>query len=130
MKLFKKIFLVLSLSFVGLIALASCSNVSNSYCRKINDAAHDSENISVEDAKAALGDECLDFTSKEILAGNGALIGIKGMTKDNYLEKITNADPHDEFEVIMITVAGNKCVGATYQTMSLSQIKSYLKIKD
>lgn len=120
----------MAFAFVGLVALASCSNVSKSYCNKINEAAYNSENITAEEAKSALGDECLDLTSSQILAGNGALIGIKGLTKDDYSDKIKNADPHDKFEVIMIAVANDKCVSATYQTMSLSELKSILKIKE
>ena len=128
MKLFKKVFASLSIAFLGLIVLASCSSVTHSYSQKINDAAYNKEYVTVEDARKELGDECIDFTSKVILDGYGALVGIKGLNKDNYLDKIKNGDPHDKYDVIMISVIDDKCMGSTFQEMSLLELQAFLKI--
>ena len=128
MKLFKKVFASLSIAFLGLIVLASCSSVTNSYSQKINDAAYNKEYVTVEDARKELGDECIDLTSKVILDGTGTLVGIKGLNKDNYLDKIKNGDPHVKYDVIMISVIDDKCIGSTFQEMSILELQAILKI--
>ena len=111
MKNFKRVLLSLVLVFVALIALASCSKVSQSYADKINNNYQNKTNIvTYEEAKEALGDECIDIT----VAKTGKLVAVKGLNKDNYKEKLQAADADTKFSFIVITVVQGNCSNALY----------------
>ena len=114
MRKFRNVLLSLALAFVFVLTLASCSKVSQSYADKINEAAKTEEKITYADAKDALGDECWDIT----FLGNGVLYAVKGykntMTAEELDKKFSEADENTKFEVIIITVAAEKCLSANY----------------
>ena len=60
-----------------MLALASCSNISESYAEKINKAAEAGEHYTLEKVKEDLGDEAVDIT----VVGSGVLQQNK---QDNY----------------------------------------------
>ena len=116
MKKFVKVLALLACSLAFVFALASCSNVSQSYADKINEAAKNNEHISYDDAVDALGDECVDFTLAVLNNHTGALIAVKGVKKDEYEAKVKNAtaEEAEKLEAIIIVVLLDKCTSATY----------------
>lgn len=118
----KKILLSLAVAFAFVITLASCSKVSQSYADKINEAAKTDEKITYEDAKSALGDELLIDIA-------GQMIAVKGLTKDNYKEKLENADENTKFSVIMVNTLLGNCVSATYAEFTVKDVKAKLGIE-
>lgn len=111
----KKIFKGLTIAFamVGLLVLASCSKVSQSYADKINKAAEKGENISLVDVRKALGDDALDVT----MLGSGVIIAVKGhsLKSEEDWEKLGNEiGDDDEIEVIAVTILANKATSAKY----------------
>ena len=110
MKKLKRIFLAIALCFVTVITLASCSKVSKSYADKINNAYQAGNALTYEDVVNELGDECIDST----IAKNGLLTAVKGLTKENYKEKLNAASSDTKFEFITITVVQGKCTYAHY----------------
>jgi len=118
----KKILLSLAVAFAFVITLASCSKVSQSYADKINEAAKTDEKITYEDAKSALGDELLIDIA-------GQMIAVKGLTKDNYKEKLENADENTKFSVIMVNTLLGNCVSATYGEFTVKDVKAKLGVE-
>ena len=118
----KKILLSLAVAFAFVITLASCSKVSQSYADKINEAAKTEEKITYEDAKSALGDELLIDIA-------GQMIAVKGLTKDNYKEKLENADENTKFSVIMVNTLLGNCVSATYAEFTVKDLKAKLGVE-
>ena len=118
----KKVLLGLALAFVCVVTLASCSKVSQSYADKINEAAKTEEKITYEDAKSALGDEVLVDIA-------GQMIAVKGLTKDNYKEKLDNADENTKFSVIMVNTLLGNCVSATYAEFTVKEVKAKLGVE-
>jgi len=126
MRKFRNVLLSLALAFVFVLTLASCSKVSQSYADKINEAAKTEEKITYADAKDALGDECWDIT----FLGSGFLYAVKGykstMTAEELDKKFSEADENTKFEVIVITVAAEKCVSANYFSGTGAEIEAKL----
>lgn len=127
MRKFRNVLLSLALAFVFVLTLASCSKVSQSYADKINEAAKTEEKITYADAKDALGDECWDWTASGL---TGFLYAVKGykstMTAEELDKKFSEADENTKFEVIVITVAAEKCVSANYFSGTGAEIEAKL----
>lgn len=111
----KKFFKALTVAFamVGLLVLASCSKVSQSYADKINKAAEKGENISLVDVRKALGEDALDGT----VLGTGFIVSVKGHSlnsEDDWKKLATEVGDDDEIEVIVVTILANKATAAKY----------------
>lgn len=115
----KKILLSLAVAFAFVITLASCSKVSQSYADKINEAAKTEEKITYDEAKEALGDELVFDVA-------GQMIAVKGITKENYKEKLNEADGDTKFSVIMVNTLLGKCVSASYAEFTANEVKAKL----
>lgn len=122
MNTIKKVLLGLALAFVCVVTLASCSKVSQSYADKVNNAAKDGEYVTYETAKNDLGDEVLVDIA-------GQMIAVKGLTKDNYKEKLDNADENTKFSVIMVNTLLGNCVSATYAEFTVKEVKAKLGVE-
>ncbi len=91
-------------------ALASCSNVSEKYANKINDAAKDKKNLTYEEVMDDLGDEAIDMTFAN--HNGGWIVAVKGVTSEEDLqEKIEN---DEEIEGIVVTIVAGKAISAKY----------------
>ena len=111
---------IISLALVVIMlvcALASCSNISESYAEKINEAAKNKEYYSLEDVKDDLGEDIVDLT----ILGNGVVIAVKGCSSIEDLEaKIENGDT---VKGIVITFVLEKATAAVYKEISSEDLK-------
>lgn len=105
----KKILMALVLVFT-LVALCSCSKVSQKYADKINEAAKSGEHYTLADVLDDLGDEAINKTDR--FTNTGVVIAVKGVKSKEDLEAKWDAD--EEFEGLIITFAGGKAMTATY----------------
>lgn len=119
MKILKRVLLGFALTSLMVFTLASCSKVSKSYADKINEAAKTEEKITYEEAKDAFGDELL-------LDVAGQMVAVKGLTKENYKEKLNEADGDTKFSVIVVTTLLGKCTSATYFEFTSNEVKAKL----
>ena len=126
MKKISKIVVSLVLVFVALITLASCSNVSQSYADKINNAAEKKEYVKVEDTKSALGDEYFEL----LIANSGVVLAVKGFKNTDYKDllaldnKLDELDKDSKVSCIIITVLAGNCTGAIYISGSASEVEA------
>ncbi|MBR6071255.1 MAG: hypothetical protein IKP77_00300 [Acholeplasmatales bacterium] len=125
MKKIRRILVGLALVFVALITLASCSKVSQSYADKINKAAENGENYTVETVRSDLGDEAIEV----LVLNTGVIAAVKGYNKDNYKEKLDAADENTKFEFIVITFVAGKATAAAYNSGTAAQVKAALASK-
>ena len=115
----KKFFrgMLAAIACFGLILLVSCSNVSQSYADKINNAAKDGEAISLDQVRKDLGDDRAEI----IFAGSGAIIAVKGCKS---LEDIkTKVDNGEDVEGIIVTILLNKATSAEYRKITTNDLK-------
>ena len=112
MKKIISMLLVCVLLVGSMFALASCSNISESYAEKINNAAKEGEKYTLEQVKEDLGDEAVDIT----IAGNGVVIAVKGCTSLDELED--KLDNGEKLQGIVVTFVFGKATSATYKEIS------------
>ncbi len=119
----KKIVSLILVCILMVGVLASCgSNVSESYAKKINDAAKDKEALTYEDVIKDLGDEAIDLTADIPFVGRGGvIIAVKGVKSQEDLEKLV--DEGKEVKGIVITIAGGKATGAKYGEINEDSFK-------
>ncbi len=93
--------------------LASCgSNVSESYAKKINDAAKDKKHITYAEVMEDLGEEAISMVIGTEGYESGLIIAVKGVKSKEDLEKLV--DEGDEVKGIVVTIAVGKATGAKY----------------
>lgn len=117
----KKIFKGLTIAFamVGLLVLASCSKVSQSYADKINKAAEKGEHITLSEVRKDLGDEALEAVDS-LITKSGIIIAVKGCKSIDDLK--AKADEGKDVEGIVITIALDKATAAKYGKISAEDI--------
>ena len=120
MKLLKRISLALVACFT--FVLASCG-VSQGYADKINDAAAEKNYVLVEDAKKALGDDCIEA----LVLNTGFIAQVKGCKTKEELDKVINEGK--TAKGIIIVVVGGKCMGAAYGEINEQMIKDAMSGK-
>lgn len=125
MKKIRRVLLSLALVFVALITLASCSKVSQSYADKINKAAENGENYTVETVRSDLGNEAIEV----LVLNTGVIAAVKGYNKDNYKEKLDSADENTKFDFIVITFLAGKATAAAYGSGTAAEVKAALASK-
>lgn len=122
MKKLKNILVGFAICFAFVFMLASCSNATKSYSDKINEAYQSGTAITYDEAVKALGDECIDLTKGTESSRSGMLIAVKGMTKDNYEEKIRNASSDSKFDSIAITVVQGRCTYSHFASQTAGEV--------
>ena len=108
--------LLVCVPLVGcVVAMASCSKVSESYAEKINKAAEKDEHYTVDKVLDDLGDEAIDDFYSSLLK-SGIIIAVKGC--ENYDEIEDKWDDGKEVKGIVITIAGGKAIKAEYRVIT------------
>ena len=97
--------------------LASCSNVSASYSKKINKAAESGDCITYEQVKEDLGEDAVDIT----LLKSGAIIAVKGCRSISDIEEKIKSGK--TVKGIVITVAFGNATKAEYKEITNSDLK-------
>lgn len=99
------------------MALASCSNVSESYAKKINKAAEDKEYYTLDEVKEDLGDEAVEIT----FLGAGVVIAVKGCTSlDDLKEQVKDGKT---VKGIIVTILAGKATAAKYTEITEDDLK-------
>ena len=109
----KKLFAFFAL-LVALVGLVGCSNVSQSYADKINDAASNKEHYTYEEVLKDLGDEAQDWTVTVLGSTNGSIYAIKGVTTKEEFEKLVEEEK--DTECLIVVIVNNKAISAKYST--------------
>ena len=113
----KKIISLILVAVLLVCTLASCSNISESYAEKINEAAKEKDYYTYEEVKDDLGDDIVDIT----IAGNGVIIAVKGCASvEDINAKLENGDT---VKGIVVTVVLGKATGAAYREIKAEDLK-------
>ena len=98
-------------------SLASCSNVSQSYADKINKAAENKENYTLETVREDLGDEAVEI----LLLNSGVVVAVKGCkTLDDIKAQL---DEGKTVKGIVITFLAGKATAAEYKEIAEEDLK-------
>ena len=97
-------------------AFASCSNISESYAKKINKAAEAGEHYTYEDVKKDLGEDVVDVTISLLGSTNGVLVAVKGVSSLDELED--KIDSGETVKGIIVTIVNNKATEAVYKEIT------------
>ena len=97
--------------------LFSCSNATEDYAAKINEAAKAKESYTYEQVMEDLGDEAIDIT----FAKSGIIIAVKGVTSEEELKELVNSG--EKLDGIVVTMALGKATGAVFKTITLDLFK-------
>lgn len=120
MKLVKRLSLfAVLLAFV--FALAACSNVSQSYADKINEAAEKGEHIAYGQVKEDLGDEAIFYGVEILNNANGVIIAVKGCTSQEQINE--KLDAGKELKGVYIVILNNKAQSAEYRVITKDDTK-------
>ena len=95
-------------------AFASCSNISESYAKKINKAAEAGEHYTYEDVKKDLGEDVVDVTM--LGSTNGVLVAVKGVSSLDELED--KIDSGETVKGIIVTIVNSKATEAVYKEIT------------
>lgn len=117
LKLFSSVFAM----FLALILLVGC-NISQGYADKINKAAKDEKHIEYSQVVKDLGkDNIIDLTGE--LAGfrGGVIIGVKGLSDKEELEK--RLDEGKEVDGIIVVILNGKATGAEFRKVTKNDLK-------
>ncbi len=121
MKKIVSMVLVCVLLVGSMLALTSCSNISESYAEKINKAAEKGEHLTYSEVKEDLGDDVADITISLLGSTNGVLVAVKGCsTLDEIKEKIDNGDT---VKGVVVTILNNKATKAAYKEITEDDLK-------
>ena len=113
----KKIISLILVAVLLVCTLASCSNISESYAEKINEAAKEKDYYTYEEVKDDLGDDIVDIT----VAGNGVIIAVKGCASVEDIN--TKLENGDTVKGIVVTVVLGKATGAAYREIKAEDLK-------
>ena len=104
-------------ALLSVLVLAACSNVSQKYADKINDAASSKEYYTVEEVREDLGDEAVEI----LLLNNGVIVAVKGCeTLDEIKAKVNEGE---DVKGIIVTIAMGKATAAKYQVITAEDLK-------
>ena len=102
--------------------LASCgSNVSESYAKKINDAASDKKNFTYAEVVEDLGDEAISLVVGTAGYESGIIVAVKGVTSKADLEKLI--EEGDNVEGLVVTILVGKATAAKYGKVDKNTLK-------
>ena len=115
-KFVKVVALVMALVTLACV-FTSCSNISESYAKKINKAAEKDEHYTLDQVLEDLGDDAVNVT----ILGSGVVIAVKGCdSMDDIKEKI---DDGKTVKGIVVTVLANKATAAEYKEITKEDLK-------
>lgn len=100
----------------SMLALVSCSNISESYAEKINKAAEAKEYITYSQVKEDLGEDIVDLTATILGSTNGVIIAVKGCANLDELED--KLDNGEKVEGIVVTILNSNATKAVYKEIS------------
>ena len=101
----------------SIFALASCSNISESYADKINKAAEKDEHYSYEQVLKDLGENAIEIS----LLQNGVIVAVQGC--DDVEDIIAKIDAGEDVKGIVVTMVLGKATGAVYKSISKDDLK-------
>ena len=105
----------------SVFALASCSNITESYAEKINEAAKNDEHYTYDEVMEDLGDNAVDATVTLLNSTNGLIIAVKGCeTTEEIKEKI---DAGEEVKGSTVVIVNNKATAADYKVITEDDLK-------
>ncbi len=110
-KTVKIVSMILVVVLLGAL-LASCTNVSQAYADKINDAAEKKEHITYDQVLEDLGENAIDVTFLK----SGVIIAVDGCKTLEDLEDKLEAG--ETVKGIVVTVAAGKATAAIYKEIS------------
>ena len=117
MKKFTNILAIVLLAVMSLTVLTACSNISQAYADKINEAAAKEEYIEYLDVMNALGENAIDIT----IAKTGVIIAAQGCTS---LEELnTKLEAGETVKGIVVTLFAGKALSAEYKVLSSEDTK-------
>ena len=109
--------LVCVLLVASVLTLASCSNATESYAKKINKAAEDGEHYTYDEVVEDLGDNAIEIA----IAKTGVIVAVKGCeTVDDVKAKI---DEGKTVKGIVVVVALGKATSASYKEITEDDLK-------
>ena len=110
--------LLVCILLVGSVfALASCSNITESYAEKINEAAKNDEHYTYDEVVEDLGDNAIEIAA----LGTGLVIAVKGCeTVEEIEEKL---DAGEEVKGITVVIVNNKAISAEYKVITEEDLK-------
>ena len=112
--------LVLLLALVASV-FVGCSNATESYAEKINNAAKENKHYTYQDVIEDLGDEAIDITADLFGSVNGVIIAVQGCkSMDEIEDKI---DDGKDVKGVVIIIAGSKATSATYKVITEDDLK-------
>ena len=98
-------------------AFASCSNISESYAKKINAAADKGDHYTYDQVVEDLGDNAIEIAA----LGTGVVIAVKGCESvEDIKEKIDNGET---VKGIVVTMFANKATSASYKEITEKDLK-------
>ncbi len=106
-----------SVAALSLILLVACSNVSQKYADKINNAAKNGEPIALTQVQKDLGDDRVEL----LVLGNGVIISVKGCKSVDDIKK--KLDEGKDVEGIVVTIALSKATSAEYRKITSKDLK-------
>lgn len=116
----KKSIRIIAIAMVAVMlcmALASCSNISESYAKKINKAAENDEHYTLKEVKEDLGDEAVELTFLD----SGVVIAVKGCDSlDDIEDKIEEGKT---VKGIIVTILAGKATAAKYTEITEDDLK-------
>ena len=101
--------------------LFSCSNATEDYAAKINEAAKAKESYTYAQVLDDLGDEAIDITVGKGGYESGIIIAVKGVTSEEDLK--AKVDAGEKIDGIVITMALGKATGAVFKTITSDLFK-------
>ena len=101
----------------SILALASCSNISQSYADKINAAAKNKEFYTYDQVVKDLGDAAVEIAA----LGTGVVVAVQGC--DDVEDILAKLDAGEEVKGIVVTMALYKATGAVYKALSKDDLK-------
>ena len=96
------------------LSMASCSNVSESYAKKINKAADEKEHYTLDQVLEDLGDEAIKLVDP--ITNSGLVLAAKGCTTYEEIEEKWDKD--EEVKGIVITFLAGKAMSAEYRVIT------------
>ena len=103
--------------------LASCGNISESYAKKINEAAANKEHYTYSQVIEDLGgkEEVADLTITLLGSTNGTVIAVKGCS--NWDEIEDKIDEGETVKGIVVVIVNNKAISAEYKEITANDKK-------
>ncbi len=115
-KIVRIVSMLMVVVFIG-AALASCSNISQSYADKVNKAAEDGEAYTSDKVKEDLGENAVEIA----LMGTGAIVAVDGCKSLSDIQAKINDG--QTVKGIVVTIVLGKATKAVYKEITADDLK-------